>query len=89
MAALEAQAFLRSATMNQMLHAEVDRIKAGKPLYKDQTEEIRYSLQVQEEVRQRIGRIPNHEKLMESIREKAIKQNTKTKALMIAVISAF
>ena len=75
MAALEAQAFLRSATMNQMLHAEVDRIKAGKPLYKDQSDEIRYSLQVQEEVRQRIGRIPNHEKLMESIREKAIKQN--------------
>ena len=75
MAALEAQAFLRSASMQQMLHAEVDRIKAGKPLYKDQTDEIQYSLLVQEEVRQRIGRIPNHEKLMESIREKAIRQN--------------
>jgi hypothetical protein len=75
MAALEAQAFLRSATMDQMLHAEVDRIKAGKPLYKDQTDEILFSLQVQEEVRQRIERIPNHEKLMESIREKAITQN--------------
>ena len=75
MAALEAQAFLRSATMDQMLHAEVDRVKAGKPLYKDQGEAIRFSLQVQEEVRQRIGRIPNHKELMESIREKAIKQN--------------
>ncbi len=75
MAALEAQAFLRSATMLQMLHAEVDRIKAGKPLYKDQTDEILFSLLVQEEVRQRIERIPGHEDLMESIREKAIKQN--------------
>ena len=75
MAALEAQAFLRSATMDQMLHAEVDHLKAGKPLYKDQTDEIRFSFQVQEEVQQRIKRIPNYEKLMEIIREKAIKQN--------------
>lgn len=75
MAAIEAQAFLRSATMNQMLHAEVDRIKAGKPLYKDQTDEILFSLQVQEEVRQRIQRIPNYENLMASIREKAIRLN--------------
>lgn len=75
MDALKAQAFLRSATMDQMLHAEVDRIQAGKTLYKDQTDEIKFSLLVQEEVRQRIGRIPDHEKLMESIREKAIKQN--------------
>ena len=75
MAALNAQAFLRSATMDQMLHAEVDRIKAGKPLYKDQAEEIRFSLLVQEEVRQRIERIPNHKELMESIREKAIRLN--------------
>lgn len=75
MAALEAQAFLRSATMDQMLHAEVDHLKAGKPLYKDQTDEIQFSFQVQEEVQQRIKRIPNYEKLMESIREKAIKQN--------------
>ena len=75
MAALEAQAFLRSATMDQMLHAEVDRVKAGKPLYKDQTDEIHYSFLVQEEVKQRIGRIPDHKELMESIREKAIKQN--------------
>ena len=75
MAALEAQAFLRTATMERMLHAEVDRIKAGKPLYRDQTDEIQYSLWCQEEVRQRIERIPNSPKLMESIRKKAIKQN--------------
>ena len=75
MAALEAQAFLRTATMDQMLHAEVDRIKAGKPLYRDQAEEIRFSLQCQEEVKQRIGRIPDNEDLMEIIREKAINKN--------------
>jgi hypothetical protein len=58
-----------------MLHAEVDRIHAGKPLYKEQTEEIRFAMLVQEEVRQRIERIPSHEDLMKIIREKAIKQN--------------
>ena len=75
MAAMEAQAFLRSATMQQMLHAEVDRIKAGKPLYRDQAEEIQFSLLCQEEVQQRIERIPSREDLMKIIREKAIKQN--------------
>ena len=75
MAALEAQAFLRTATMDQMLHAEVDRIKAGKPLYRDQVAEIEFARQCQEEVRWRVERIPNNEKLMESIREKAIKYN--------------
>ena len=75
MAALNAQAFLRSATMDQMLHAEVDRIKAGKPLYKDQMAEIEFARQCQEEVRWRVERIPNNEKLMESIQEKAIKYN--------------
>jgi hypothetical protein len=75
MAALEAQAFLRTATMDQMLHAEVDRFKAGKPLYKDQAAEIRFARQCQEEVRWRVERIPNNEKLMESIREKAEKHN--------------
>lgn len=75
MVALEAQAFLRSATIQQMLHAEVDRLKAGKPLYKDQTDEIQFSFQVQEEVRQRIGRIPNNAELLEHIRKDAEKRH--------------
>ena len=75
MAALEAQRFLRTATMQQMLHAEVDHIKAGKPLYREQTAEIRFSLHCQDEVKQLIQKIPDNEKLMESIREKAIKHN--------------
>ena len=75
MAALEAQAFLRTANMQQMLHAEVDRIKAGKPLYKDQTDEIQFSLQVQKEVRQRMERIPNNAELLEHIRKDAEKRH--------------
>ena len=71
MAALEAQAFLRGANMNQMLHAEVDRIKAGKPLYKDRTAEIQFARQCQEEVKGRIERIPNNAELMEHIRKDA------------------
>ncbi len=75
MAALEAQRFLRTATMQQMLHAEVDHIKAGKLLYKDQTDEIQFSLHCQNEVKQLMQKIPDNEKLMESIGEKAIKYN--------------
>ena len=75
MAALEAQAFLRSANMNQMLHAEVDRIKAGKPLYKDQTAEIQFARQCQEEVRGRIERIPGNAELLENIRKDAEKRH--------------
>lgn len=75
MAALEAQAFLRSANMNQMLHAEVDRIKAGKPLYKDQTAEIQFARQCQEEVRRRIERIPGNAELLEHIRKDAEKRH--------------
>ena len=71
MAALEAQAFVRTATITQMLHAEVDRIKAGKPLYRDQADEISLARQCLEEVNDLAGRIPNNEKLMASIREQA------------------
>ena len=71
MASLKAQAFLRTATMTQMLHAEVDRIKAGKPLYKDQTDEILFSLQCQEEVKEQMIKLSKNEKLMAEIREKA------------------
>ena len=75
MAALEAQAFLRSATMDQMMHAEADRVMAGRPLYKEQTAEIELALQCQKEFMELVEKIPNNEELMESIREKAIKRN--------------
>ena len=75
MAALEAQRFLRSATIAQMLHAEVDRIKANKPLYKDQSVEIQFARYCQEEAEALAKRIPGNEKLMASIREKAEQQH--------------
>ena len=75
MAALEAQAFLRTATMEQMLRVEADRLMAGKPLYKDQNAEIEFARQCQKEVTELVKRIPNNEELMESIREKAIQRN--------------
>ncbi len=75
MAALEAQAFLRTATMNQMLHAEVDRIKAGKALYKDNEAEIQFSLQCQQEVKDQMAKMRNNEKSMKIVKEKAEKNH--------------
>ena len=75
MAALEAQAFLRSATTEQMLHVEADHINEGKPLYKDQTAEIQFGQRCQQEVKELAMRITKNEELMPSIREKAIKNN--------------
>ncbi len=85
MAALEAQAFLRTATMDRILHAEVERIKAGKPLYRDNEAEIRFSLLCQEEVKQRVERIPGNAELMEHIRKDAEKRH---KLLDIAIEDA-
>lgn len=75
MAALEAQAFLRTATMNQILHAEVDRIKAGKALYKDNEAEIQFSLQCQQEVKDQMAKMCNNEKSMKIVKEKAEKNH--------------
>ncbi len=87
MAALEAQAFLRTATMDQMLHAEVDRIKAGKPLYKDQADEIRFSLRCQQEAKDLATRIPNNKELMPALVEHAEKYHkTLEKAIEDAAI---
>ena len=74
MAALEVQAFVRTATIDQMLHAEVDRIKAGKPLYKDQADEIRIGQWYLNETEALIQRMPDNEKLMASVRLNAEQQ---------------
>ena len=73
MAALEAQAFLRTATMKQMLHAEVNRIKAGKPLYRDQLDEIRFARRCQAETPDMKERMRQNEKTMAMVKEKAEK----------------
>ena len=74
-AALKDQAFLRTATMNRMLHAEVDRIKEGKPLYKDQTDEILFSQQCQREVVELMEKMRGREETMKKVKENAEKNN--------------
>ncbi len=71
MAALEAQAFLRGATMKMMLYAEAEHIMHGKPLYKNQTAEIQFSIRCQEEVRQLAGQIPDNLEFMEFLKKNA------------------
>ena len=73
MAALKDQAFLRTASIKQMLHAEVDRINQGKPLYRDQTEELLFSQQCQQEVTDLMEKMLGREKTMKSVKEKAEK----------------
>ena len=73
MAALKDQAFLRTASIKQMLHAEVDRINQGKPLYRDQTEELLFSQQCQQEVTDLMEMMLGREKTMKSVKEKAEK----------------
>lgn len=75
MAALKDQAFLRTATLNRMLHAEVDRIKEGKPLYKDQPDEIMFSQQCQREVVELMEKMRGREETMKNVKEKAEKNN--------------
>ena len=75
MAALKDQAFLRTATMNRMLHAEVDRIKEGKPLYKDQPDEVLFSQQCQQEVAELMEKMRGREETMKKVKEKAEKNN--------------
>lgn len=74
-AALKDQAFLRTATLNRMLHAEVDRIKEGKPLYKDQPDEIMFSQQCQREVVELMEKMRGREETMKNVKEKAEKNN--------------
>ena len=73
MAALKDQAFLRTASIKQMLHAEVDRINQRKPLYRDQTEELLFSQQCQQEVTDLMEKMLGREKTMKSVKEKAEK----------------
>ena len=75
MAALKDQAFLRTATVSRMLHAEVDRIKEGKPLYKDQQDEILFSQQCQQEVEELMEKMRGREETMKKVKEKAEKNN--------------
>jgi len=71
MAALEAQGFLRTATLNMMLHAEADRIMAGKPLYRDQQAEILFGQRCLQEVETLKIKMLGNEETMAAVKQKA------------------
>lgn len=86
MAALEAQAFLRTATLKMMLRAEAEHMMKGKPLYRDQTAEIQFSLRCQQEVAELMQKIQNEPQTMEIVvqqakdREISLQQSLKNNA---------
>lgn len=74
LAALEAQGFLRTATLKMMLRAEADRIMAGKPLYCDQQAEIQFARFCQQEVEELMPKMRNNPKTMEIVEQQAIEK---------------
>lgn len=74
MAALAAQGFLRTANMKLMLHAETDRIWQGKPLYRDQLEEIQFSYFCQGMIDSYMEDMRKNPKTMEMISAKSEKK---------------
>jgi hypothetical protein len=74
LAALEAQGFLRTATLKMMLRAEADRIMAGKPLYRDQQAEIQFARFCQQEVEELMPKMRNNPKTMEIVEQQAIEK---------------
>lgn len=74
MVALEAQAFLRTATINQMLHAEADRVIQGKPLYREQQAEVLFAWRCQQEVEELLPKMLSDSMTMEIVEKQAIEQ---------------
>lgn len=74
LAALEAQGFLRTATLKMMLRAEADRIMAGKPLYRDQQAEIQFARFCQQEVGELMPKMRNNPETMEIVEQQAIEK---------------
>ena len=77
MEALRAQALLRTATLSSMLEAEADRLREGKPLYRDQEAEIAFGQQCLREVETLKVKMLAKEETMADIRDKA-ERNAKT-----------
>ena len=73
MAALEAQGFLRSASLWRILHVEIDRWRAGQPLYRDQQTEIAFGEQCLQEVEALKTKMIDNEKTMKAVKEHAEK----------------
>lgn len=75
MAALQAQGFIRTATLQTMLHAEADRMKDGKPLYRDQQAEVEFGQQCLQETEALMEKMRENENTMEIIEQQALENN--------------
>lgn len=75
MEALEAQAFLRTATLQMMLRAEAGRIMDGKPLYRDQQAEIDFAQRCLQEVEALMLKMKDTPKSMEIIEQQALEKH--------------
>lgn len=81
-AALLDQGLLRTAALEFMLHAEADRILQGRPLYKDQLDELQFARYCRQEIVALMEKMRGDESLMQQVREKAEKHGkTLDKAL--------
>ena len=82
MEALEAQAFLRTTSLDRLLEVEADHIREGQPLYRDQQAEVAFGRQCMMEVEALKAKMLENEKTMTLVKEKAEKYNkTLEKAL--------
>ena len=76
------QGLLRTAALELMLHAEADHILQGRPLYKDQHDELQFAQHCRREIVELMEKMRGDENLMQQVREKAEKNNkTLDKAL--------
>lgn len=73
--ALEAQAFLRTATLQMMLRAEAGRIMDGKSLYRDQHDEIQFAQRCQQEVEVLMLKMKDNPVEMEIVEQQALDKN--------------
>ena len=71
MEALKAQGFIRSATVKQILHAEADHIREGRPLYRKQQAEIQFGHRCLQEVKDLMEKMRNTPVSMEKVARKA------------------
>lgn len=75
-AALQAQGFIRTAALQTMLHAEADRLREGKSLYRDQKAEIAFGKQCLREVDALKEKMLKNEEMMALVKQNAEEHGT-------------
>ena len=71
MEALEAQAFLRTASLAHILEAEADHLREGQPLYRDQQAEVAFGLQCLREVETLKQKMTDNKETMATLRRQS------------------